>query len=79
MGEPMHLAPALLNEFFKETYYPSQAVVYYDLACVLEPNLMVSFYIIIDHNYMVAKVRKGSCSRKFIHDSLSISATKIAS
>ena len=34
----MHLAPALLNEFFKETYYPSQAVVYYDLACVLEPN-----------------------------------------
>ena len=41
MGEPMNIAPALLESLFNETFYPENAVIYYDLACVLEPNMLV--------------------------------------
>jgi len=41
MGEPMDLVPFILNEHFKNTFYPERAVLFYDLACVLEPNMTV--------------------------------------
>ena len=38
---------SMLNQFFKETFYPQKAVLYYDLACILEPNFQVNIYCLL--------------------------------
>lgn len=37
----MDLVAFILNQHFENTFYPHEAVLFYDLACVLEPNMMV--------------------------------------